>query len=219
MIRTLNTPVIGTRFGRIRTIGTAFLVSRYGYNQHKRTDGFLVCECDCGNIVAHKSGTLNENSVCKPHCKYANRKKPGKTSRPLYNTWNSIIYRCLNPRCPAYGGYGGRGISICDEWRHSFSSFESWAIANGWDSSLQIDRIDNNGDYKPSNCRFVTPQDNSNNRRSNRMITCWGEEKTASQWEEDERVAVTAAQIRYRIGKGWSDERAIKQPVRKSVQR
>lgn len=89
------------------------------------------------------------------------RKKPSK----LAVVWFNMRKRCYSPSCPSYKYYGGRGIRICDEWK-SRKAFEDWAIRNGYAEGLQIDRIDNNGDYTPQNCRFVSPKTNANNRRN-----------------------------------------------------
>lgn len=86
--------------------------------------------------------------------------------RPLYNTWATIITRCYNPKCQKYSYYGGRGITVCDEWRQSFEAFESWATAAGWRKGLEIDRRDNDGPYSPDNCRVTTHTGNVRNRSS-----------------------------------------------------
>lgn len=90
--------------------------------------------------------------------------------RELYWCWKAIKQRCLNPRCRAYHNYGGRGITVCDDW-HKFEPFLAWALDNGWHKGLDLDRIDNDGDYTPDNCRFVTRRENVNNRRRTVMIT------------------------------------------------
>ncbi len=88
----------------------------------------------------------------------------------LYHVWNTMIQRCYNPKCPNFHHYGGRGISVCDEWRNSFFSFKGWAISYGYDYSKtrkdqQLDRRDNDGNYCPENCHWVTASENGKNRR------------------------------------------------------
>lgn len=83
---------------------------------------------------------------------------------PLYAVWSNLIQRCTNPKHPQYHNYGGRGIKVCDQWRDA-TEFLVWAGSAGWEPGLQIDRIDNDGDYEPGNCRFVTPSVNASNRR------------------------------------------------------
>lgn len=87
----------------------------------------------------------------------------------LYNTWQTMIGRCENPNRPKYKDYCGRGIKVCKEW-HTAKNFILWALNNGYNPGLQIDRIDNNGNYCPENCRFATPKENSRNRRNTRIM-------------------------------------------------
>ena len=87
----------------------------------------------------------------------------------------NMISRCYRKNTKSYKDYGGRGIKICDKWLNDYDSFEKWCFENGWEKGLEIDRINNEGDYTPDNCRFVTRRDNCNNRRTSRMITAYGE--------------------------------------------
>jgi hypothetical protein len=87
----------------------------------------------------------------------------------LYSVWHDIKTRCYNKKSKSFSGYGGRGITICDEWRNNFENFRSWAIANGYAYELSIDRIDNDGNYEPSNCRWATAKQQANNRRNSRL--------------------------------------------------
>ena len=88
-----------------------------------------------------------------------------KDNKNLFNTWKTIRNRCENPKRKEYKYYGGRGIKLCEEW-HKGENFVRWALANGYKKGLEVDRIDNNGNYEPSNCRFVTSKENCNNRRN-----------------------------------------------------
>lgn len=92
------------------------------------------------------------------------------SKHPLYYTHNAMLYRCYNPKSTAYKNYGGRGIKVCDEWKNSRVSYVKWCLANGYKKGLQLDRINNDGNYEPSNCRFVTPKENSSNRRRKSKI-------------------------------------------------
>lgn len=102
---------------------------------------------------------------------------------PLYTVWNGIKRRCYDPDQPCYSNYGGRGITMCDAWL-DVKSFIEWGICNGWSHGLQLDRKDNDGNYEPSNCHFVTPSQNARNTRSNRYITIDGVTKTMVEWCE-----------------------------------
>ena len=101
----------------------------------------------------------------------------------LFNTWQTMKGRCENPNRPKFKDYGGRGIKVCKEW-HEASSFILWALSHGYEKGLQLDRINNDGDYCPENCRFVTPKQNSRNKRNSRMLTVNGETKCVSEWSE-----------------------------------
>lgn len=101
----------------------------------------------------------------------------------LYNIWINMIQRCENPKREKYFDYGARGISVCPEW-HDFREFVSWAKQSGYENDLTIDRKDVNGNYDSINCRWVTPKEQSNNKRSSVVVTCLGVSGTAKQWSE-----------------------------------
>ena len=103
--------------------------------------------------------------------------------RELYWCWKAIKQRCLNPRCRAYRNYGGRGVTVCDEWM-DFEPFLAWALDAGWRKGLDLDRIDNDGNYTPSNCRFVTRRENVNNRRKTTLITVDGVTHPSTVWAD-----------------------------------
>jgi hypothetical protein len=136
---------------------------------------------------------------------YINMAKPknGKYAIPkaLYGCWVSIIKRIDNVMDKSYHRYGGRGITICDEWRNRYVFFE-WAILKGWKRGLQIDRRDNDGNYCPENCRFVTPQQNTLNRK---MRPLWGIQKDKKKW----RVYIQRNGNRIQIGNFDTIEQAV----------
>lgn len=104
-------------------------------------------------------------------------------NKGLYWAWKSMKQRCQNPRCYAYHNYGERGIAVCDEWQN-FEPFCDWALNNGYEKGLDLDRIDNNLGYDPSNCRWTSRRDNVNNRRKTTMLTINGITKPRTEWEE-----------------------------------
>lgn len=138
----------------------------------------------------------------------------GWSQHPLYNVFKSMHNRCEDPKNQAYERYGGRGITVCEEWSlDNFENYMSWAFANGWQKGLEIDRIDNNKGYSPDNCRIVTPKENSRNRRSNRYVTVNGETLLLSD-AIDKYCVVTKKQFEWRIYcGGWSLERALFEPI------
>ena len=123
--------------------------------------------------------------------------------------------RCYNPSSNKYHAYGARGIKVCDEWKNSFKKFKEWALSNGYGDNLTIDRINNDGNYEPSNCRWVTNKQNTNNTRKNRVITYNGETHTMSEWCEILRVKLGT--LSARIYRGWSLEDVKKKPIRKQL--
>lgn len=128
-----------------------------------------------------------------------------KEPLPLYWAWIDMRRRCQNPAHYKFRDYGGRGIRVCEEW-DSFAAFRSWALANGWRQGLQIDRRENDGNYEPSNCRFVTSRVNCNNRRDNvRLTVTLGLED----WSHLTGLPIYA--LRQRIRAGWEPERIVLQ--------
>lgn len=125
----------------------------------------------------------------------------------LNSIWHNMKTRCYNPNVPNYGYYGGRGISVCEEWRNSFQAFYEWAVENGYRDDLTIDRIDMNGNYEPSNCRWVDMYVQNNHSRRNHLVTHNGETKTAAEWAR--QYGIYRQLFTMRILRGWSFERAI----------
>ena len=139
------------------------------------------------------------------------KRKNGSRTR-LYVIWCHMIERCYNPHFQAFGNYGGRGIRVCDEWRNCFVAFREWAMTNGYDDKLTLDRIDNDGNYEPSNCKWSTVREQSNNRRTSRLITYRGETKTMMQWAET--IGMPYDTFKRRLYYGWSVDKAIETPMR-----
>lgn len=142
----------GQRFGKLVVLRK--LTEKNGQNY------LWLCQCDCGSLVKSKSGRLRDGDLKSCGCL---REKHGDHKSRLYQTWADMKTRCFCKNNGRYQSYGGRGITVCPEWL-KYSAFKSWAMANEYADNLQIDRIDNNGNYEPSNCRWVTPAKNTRNR-------------------------------------------------------
>lgn len=178
-----------------------------------------LCKCDCGNTKIVPSGALLRGSSNSCGClvkeKNISRSTThnGSNSR-LYQVWVNMTRRCENQSSDAYKNYGGRGISICEEWK-DFSKFREWAISTGYDETAKhgvctIDRIDVNGDYAPENCRWATAKTQCRNKRGNRFLELNGERKTVAEWSEITGIKYNT--LLRRINAGWSVERALKTP-------
>jgi len=137
----------------------------------------------------------------------------GFSKTRLYGIWCQMKNRCYNTRVEKYPSYGGRGIRVCEEWRQNFLTFRRWALDNGYDSNLQIDRRDNDGNYEPSNCRWVSSKEQQRNRSNSSFITAFGETKLRKEWLADERCQVSQDTLRARLKRGWAPEQAITQPL------
>ena len=141
--------------------------------------------------------------------KHGDRPK-GKNVR-LYNIWSQMCERCNNPSFVGFSQYGGRGISVCSEWLKSYEAFKKWALDNGYNDELTIDRIDVDGNYEPNNCRWATPKEQANNRRTNRMLSYSGETHNVESW-----CCITGLPrhiVDGRLRRGWSVEKTLSTPV------
>lgn len=186
--------LIGRRFGRLTVIAIA---PKTGSSRSIRWN----CKCDCGNEHSSVSYSLL-NGVTKEclSCAPKTRVKHGKYRSPEYIAWTSMKQRCSNEKNPAFRDYGGRGIIVCDRWRDSFEAFLG-DMGERPSDSHSIDRIDNNGNYEPSNCRWTTSEVQQNNRRDNQFVECDG-------------IKVTVTQLARRFGK---DPQRIFDVIRKGV--
>lgn len=139
----------------------------------------------------------------------ANRYKKKENYR-LWNIYHSMKKRCYNENCKRYKDYGGRGIEVCDEWLAGFDFFAEWAYQNGYEENLTIDRENNDGDYTPQNCRWITNKEQCNNTRANLYIEYKGRKQTLTKWCEELNLRYYTVQRR--LKNGWEVEKAFTKP-------
>ena len=201
----------GKRFGKLKVIS----LENYYRGKKKRC---WKCVCDCGNerivlTTQLNRGVTTKCSACGKKAQAENAIKVSKSRHGMVNThlwmsWYGMRVRCYEPKTNGYENYGGRGITVCDEWKNSFENFRDWALSHGYKDGLTIDRIDVNGNYEPSNCRWATNKEQSNNKRNNHVLELSGEKHTISEWSEI--TGINKNTIHSRVVKyGWSVERAL----------
>lgn len=176
----------GQKFGRLTVI------KRVENSRSKQIR--WLCQCDCGNRKVILGNSLKTGKTLSCGCLHNSllieRTSIHKKSKTrLYGVWLRMKARCYNPKVKEYTLYGGRGIKICDEWKNNYISFYNWAMSNGYDEKAKykqctIDRIDVNGNYEPSNCRWVNSIIQSKNKRSNFLVTYKNETHCLKDWSE-----------------------------------
>lgn len=196
--------ISGQRFGYLTAIKI-----HHKIKTSTRTTYFWLCKCDCGNYSIVPAGNLKSGHTKSCGCL---KHKPSRITHNLsktrlYNIYNGMKSRCQNTNNPRYKDYGERGIKICPEWLENFMNFYNWAINNGYSDHLTIDRIDNNGDYEPKNCRWVDYIRQNNNRRNSHIIKYNGISHTLAEWAKIYNL--DASLILYRLNRGWSIEKAF----------
>lgn len=190
-------------------------VGRY-CGQSKYRESLWECWCKCGSHYICGSIILNNPKIQSCGCYHAETAGQSSVTHGMrrsteYGIWAGIKKRCFNKKCRAYKDYGGRGITMCQEWVNSFEEFYG-AVGKRPAPDMEIDRYpNNNGNYEPGNVRWATKKEQANNRRSSRLITIGNDTKTLSQWGES--TGLGCGVIRARIANGWSQEDAVLTPL------
>lgn len=205
----------GQRFGRL------IAIERVGKDNQRRT--LWLCKCDCGNKIVTRIASLRNGTTKSCSClqKEITRKRStihGLAGNHaycprLYRIWKNMKTRCYNPKPYKYKNHGGRGIIVCKEWL-KYMPFHEWAMSHAYEKHLTIERIDNNGNYEPSNCRWATYKEQSLNSRQNHLITYNRETKTLYEWAKICNMKYKTLSSRL-LDYGWSVKKAIETPVGK----
>lgn len=198
--------LVGQKFGRLTV------------ESLERIKGVLCwrCSCDCGGTVTLRTARLTGSRPTKSCGCLWLETVPGsnrthqRTGDYLHRIWGLIVHRCCNPKSPAYGNYGGRGITICNRWRYSFEAFVADVGERPTDAHT-LDRINNDGNYEPGNVRWATRTEQARNTRFNRRITVNGVTKVLQEWANE--TGISRRTIAARLRRGWSPEKAVSKHV------
>lgn len=210
--------ITGQKFAKLTALYPTGEKSPHGRN------AIWMCLCECGNHTTANTGQLKcgtkKSCGCAviEHAGNLNKTHGGRNDR-LYLVWMDMRRRCRDSKDNHYNLYGGRGISVCKEWDEDYALFREWAIKNGYQSdaksrAVTLDRINVNGNYEPSNCRWTDMVTQNNNRRNNLRLTFNGTTQTAAEWSREKGYNKNL--VAKRIKAGWSVERAITEPPRKT---
>lgn len=197
--------ITGKKFGRLTAI-------KFDHVKRDKTSGrprhYWLFRCDCGKVAVLKKENVMVGHTQSCGCYHKESiTTHGFSGTSLFNILHDMKGRCLNKNNEAYKNYGGRGITICDAWLNSSESFYTWAIENGYKKGLTIDRIDNNGNYCPENCRWVTRKEQNKNTRRNWLITYNEETRCLSDWASIYNIKKNT--LKGRLQRGWSIEKAF----------
>ena len=196
----MNKLIVGQKYGMLTVLE----------NHHPKDEA--VCRCECGNIKIARATNIYHGGTRSCGCLFqkGNNLKHGDKGKRLYRIWKGMRERCNTPTCSTYKNYGERGIKVCPEW-DDYLVFKEWALSHGYSDKLTIDRIDVNGNYEPSNCRWITYKQQANNTRANHLITIDGVTHTMTEWAEISGIKM--ATIWARLDRGWNQKDAVFKPL------
>jgi hypothetical protein len=171
-----------------------------------------VCQCDCGNVAVRHGTTLRKGEAVSCNCRQREvgpeTRIHGKSNTSIYNIWQGMLSRCEDLKDRSYPRYGGRGISVCERW-HEFANF--YADMGDKPSGKTLDRINNDGNYEPGNCRWATPAEQARNTRRNVFVEFAGRRMILTDWAREAGIAPSV--LGGRLRKGWTIERALTAPI------
>lgn len=200
----------GKTFSRLMLTGKSYPKNRKRYVE-------TICECGATKWIRFdsiKSGAISSCGCYHSECARTQFLTHGLSYHPLYSVHTDIVQRCYNEQCEGFEDYGKRGICMDEEWRFNFQSFYDWSMNNGWKKgcNLTLDRIDNDGNYVPSNCRYTNQYIQSRNKRSTVNLEIFGEVKCLTDWVSDSRCKVELNTFATRRRRGWNIEEALTTP-------
>lgn len=198
---------IGKKYGKLTIIS----INKKKYSRRARR--IALAKCECGNIKEHFFDSISCGRI--QSCGCVKGIKHGLTNHPLRGVWKAMKRRCTNPKDKEYKNYGGRGIKLGPVWLNDFVAFYKWAIRNGWKKGLQVDRTNNSGNYEPSNCRFVTPKVNVNNKR-NTVYVIYNGQKVAVQTVLKINN-IKSSTFHARLSYGWPIEKAMSAKLQQGI--
>lgn len=214
--------LVGEKFGRLTVIDE---MEPYVSPSGKKSAKFK-CQCDCGNIVTVTARNLKNGNVKSCGCLKSElsaqrnklqKRKYNYTIKRLFDIYKGMLNRCYNENSEKYISYGGRGIKVCDEWVKNYETFEEWALSHGYADHLTLDRIDVNGNYEPSNCRWATAKEQANNTRFNHYLEYNGESHTISEWSDI--TGISQRNIQNRLKLGWPIGDILTKPISKTARK
>jgi len=191
------------RYGRLKVVAVGQTISGYKY--------YAICRCVCGSDPKPvRFDSLKSGAIQSCGCLQEERNSTHNlTVSPHYNRWRHMMDRCYKPSDKRYHNYGGRGIKVCKEW-HNVEAFIG-QLPEGYFPGVEIDRIDNDGNYEPGNVQWSTKKENCNNRSSTKLITFDGETKSIQEWATEK--GINYGTLHDRLYRGWSIEDALSQPT------
>lgn len=170
------------------------------------------CKCDCGTLRNIPSGNLRRNQTTNCGCLQKEKTRArmsthGDSKTKLYGVWLAMRRRCYLPSCKDFPNWGGRGITVCSEWRNDFENFKKWALESGYNHGLTLERKDTDREYSPSNCTWATRTQQTRNRRITRRVTINGITKPLAQWAEE--YGINRGTLDSRLNYGWTGKELL----------
>ena len=194
----------GQRFGKLNVMSRAEKNTKSG-------NAMWICKCDCGNLSTVIGSHLRSGKTSSCGCNRISERSMGHSKDRLYRTWLGMHNRCYDPNHDRFKWYGGKGVSISDDW-HDFMTFRIWALSNGYTDELTIDRIDADGNYCPDNCKWVDMKVQANNRSNNRILRYRDKRYTATQLAEAHGLSPHTVFNRLKLG--WTVDQIVNTPER-----